>query len=44
MDQTDTEAIAAAIAEALAHPRPPNDDVPYHDLSVSEKKLIRWPD
>ena len=44
MDQTDAEAIAAAIAEALAHPRPPNDDVPYHDLYVSEEKLMRWPD
>ena len=44
MDQADAEAIAAAIAEALADPKPPSDDVPYHDLYVSEEKLLRWPD
>ena len=44
MDQADAAAVAAAIAEALADPKPPNDDVPYHDLYVSEEKLLRWPD
>ena len=44
MDQADAEAIAAAIAEALADPKAPSNDVPYHDLYVSEEKLLRWPD
>jgi hypothetical protein len=44
MSQADAEAISLAISEALADPKPPSDDVPYHDLYVSEEKLLRWPD
>ena len=44
MSQADAEAISLAISEALADPKPPSDDIPYHDLYVSEEKLLRWPD
>jgi L-seryl-tRNA(Ser) seleniumtransferase len=44
MDEADADAIGRTIADALAHPKPPLEDVPYHDLYWSEARLLRWPE
>ncbi|MEZ5393216.1 MAG: aminotransferase class V-fold PLP-dependent enzyme [Bryobacterales bacterium] len=39
----DASAIAERIAKALESPAPPEEDVPYHDLLWSERRLQEWP-
>jgi L-seryl-tRNA(Ser) seleniumtransferase len=43
MDEDDAHTIGRTIRQALENPKPPNDDVPFHDLYWSEKRLMRWP-
>ena len=43
IDEADAGAIASRIADALADPQPPAEDVPYHDLYWSERRLLEWP-
>ncbi|MCB1019441.1 MAG: aminotransferase class V-fold PLP-dependent enzyme, partial [Acidobacteria bacterium] len=43
MRNEDAQVIAARIAEALAHPAAPEEDVAYHDLLWSERRLNEWP-
>jgi L-seryl-tRNA(Ser) seleniumtransferase len=40
----DARLAAEAIVRLLNNPRPPEEDVPYHDLYWSEQRLLRWPD
>lgn len=44
MSEADAETIGKAIAHCLENPRPPKEDLPYHDLYWSEAKLLKWPD
>ena len=43
MTGEDAEAIARQIAETLRNPGAPAEDVPYHDLYWSERRLLEWP-
>ena len=42
MDEADAAAIAAAIKRVFDNPKPPADNVPFHDLYWSEKRLLNW--
>ncbi len=44
MSEDDARAIASIVADHLANPRTPREDVPFHDLYWSEERLLRWPD
>ena len=44
MTEADAGAIAERIFDALENPEPPIEDVPYHDLYWSERRLLEWPD
>jgi L-seryl-tRNA(Ser) seleniumtransferase len=44
MSEDDARAIGAVIADHLANPRAPREDVPFHDLYWSEERLLAWPD
>ena len=44
MITTPGSVIGDAIAALFANPKPPAEDVPYHDLYWSEERLLRWPD
>jgi len=44
MSETDTAVIGQRIADELETPTPPAEDVPYHDLYWSERRLLEWPD
>lgn len=43
MTEGDAAAIARRIDEALRNPEAPAEDVPYHDLYWSERRLLDWP-
>ena len=43
MTEEDAVAIARRIDEALRNPEAPAEDVPYHDLYWSERRLLEWP-
>ena len=43
MSETDAAAIADRIRQAFDDPRPPVEDVPFHDLYWSERRLLEWP-
>ena len=43
MTAADAGAIARQIAETLRNPGAPAEDVPYHDLYWSERRLLEWP-
>ena len=43
MTPEDAEAIADRISDVLENPEPPTEDVPYHDLYWSERRLLEWP-
>ena len=43
MTEADAAAIARRIGEALQNPEVPTEDVPYHDLYWSERRLLEWP-
>lgn len=43
LNEADAAAIARRIAEAIRNPRLPAEDVPYHDLYWSERRLLEWP-
>ena len=43
MTEADASAIAERIFDALENPEPPVEDVPYHDLYWSERRLLEWP-
>lgn len=40
----DARVLAARLSEAAASTEHPREDVPYHDLYWSERKLMAWPD
>lgn len=42
-DEADAAAIARRIGEAFRNPATPAEDVPYHDLYWSERRLLEWP-
>ena len=42
MDEADAKAIAGAIKQVFNNPKPPADNVPFHDLYWSEKRLLEW--
>ena len=44
MSRLDAAAIAELVAEALEHPQAPDEDVAYHDLYWSERRLLEWPE
>ena len=43
MTEADAAAISERIFDALEIPEPPIEDVPYHDLYWSERRLLEWP-
>ncbi len=43
MSEADAAVIAQRIADELENPTPPAEDVPYHDLYWSERRLLEWP-
>ncbi len=43
MSESDARAIAARLGEALDNPVAPAENVAYHDLYWSEKRLLEWP-
>lgn len=44
MTEDDAVAIAERITDAFENPESPSEDVPYHDLYWSERRLLEWPD
>ena len=44
MSEDDARAVAERLADALENPSRPAEDVPYHDLYWSERRLLEWPD
>lgn len=44
MDEADARTIGETIAHLIENPRPPKDDVAFHDLYWSEQRLLSWPD
>ena len=44
MDQADARSIGETIALLIENPRPPKEDVAFHDLYWSEQRLLNWPD
>ena len=42
-NEADATAIARRIAETIRNPGAPAEDVPYHDLYWSERRLLEWP-
>ncbi|MDA1314586.1 MAG: hypothetical protein O2968_14700 [Acidobacteria bacterium] len=42
MNEADAAAIASEIKQVFDNPRPPADNVPFHDLYWSEKRLMNW--
>lgn len=44
LSAADVKIIAEKIAGILANPSLPHENVPYHDLYWSEKRLLNWPD
>ena len=42
-NEADATAIARRIAETIRNPGIPAEDVPYHDLYWSERRLLEWP-
>jgi L-seryl-tRNA(Ser) seleniumtransferase len=43
MSEEDASRIAKCLASALGNPAPPAEDVPFHDLYWSERRLLEWP-
>lgn len=43
MSEDDARAIGTRIADTLENWDPPAEDVPYHDLYWSERRLLSWP-
>ena len=43
MDEADAAVVARRLSDALENPSPPVEDVPYHDLYWSERRLLEWP-
>ena len=43
MSKLDATAIAELVADELENPAAPLEDVPYHDLYWSERRLLEWP-
>lgn len=44
MDEADARRISGIVADAIANPAAPEEEVPYHDLYWSERRLLEWPD
>ena len=44
MTEADAAAISERIFDAIEKPESPMEDVPYHDLYWSERRLLEWPD
>ena len=44
MDAADADTIGCTIAALIKNPKPPQDDLPFHDLYWSEERLMKWPD
>jgi L-seryl-tRNA(Ser) seleniumtransferase len=44
MSVEDARVVAERVADALANPRAPVEDVPFHDLYWSERRLLEWPE
>ncbi len=44
LTEDDAETVAERVARALARPGKPSEDVDYHDLYWSERRLLGWPD
>ncbi len=44
MSEADAEAVAAAVSAAIERPQAPVEDVAYHDLYWSERRLLEWPE
>jgi L-seryl-tRNA(Ser) seleniumtransferase len=42
MDEADARAIAGAIKHLFDNPKPPADNIPFHDLYWSEERLMNW--
>ena len=42
-NEADAAAIARRITETIRNPATPIEDVPYHDLYWSERRLLEWP-
>jgi hypothetical protein len=43
MSEADAGRIAECLARAFENPAPPAEDVPFHDLYWSERRLLEWP-
>lgn len=43
MSEADAGRIAECLASAFENPAPPAEDVPFHDLYWSERRLLEWP-
>ena len=43
MSEADAGRIAKCLARAFENPAPPTEDVPFHDLYWSERRLLEWP-
>lgn len=43
MTAEDARRVGARIADAVAAPKAPEEDVPFHDLYWSERRLLEWP-
>jgi len=44
LSEDEVGVVAGRIAAALAAKKPPQENVPYHDLYRSRERLLRWPD
>jgi D-glucosaminate-6-phosphate ammonia-lyase len=44
MSEADAETVAAAVSAEIERPRAPVEDVAYHDLYWSERRLLEWPE
>jgi L-seryl-tRNA(Ser) seleniumtransferase len=43
MNEADARCIAERLASAFENPMPPAEDVPFHDLYWSARRLLEWP-
>jgi len=43
MNEDDARRIGERLASAFEDPEPPAEDVPFHDLYWSERRLLEWP-
>jgi L-seryl-tRNA(Ser) seleniumtransferase len=42
MDESDADLIGKTIKHLIENPKAPDDNVPFHDLYWSEKRLMKW--